>query len=424
MSNWQEKPISDLGKIVTGKTPPKSEPDYWDGDELFVSPKDMERDSFYIKNTQANITKKALSKFKSQRLPMHSVMYTSLSYGFGKIGIALKEVLTNQQITSVIANKDNDYRFVYYLLRISTPHIFAYNSGIDTPIVPKSVFEKIKLPVPILPIQKKIAAILSAYDELIENNNRRIAILEKMAEEIYREWFVRMRFPGHEKVKVVKGVPEGWDIKKIGDAYKTSSGGTPYRSDKNNYGGNINWLKTGELKSTYIFESEEKITQKGLESSSAKLFPSGTVVMAMYCAMEDISILAVDAATNQACCGFFPKVDFLSSFFTYYQIKFALPHMIAFAHGAAQQNLSQDLIKGYNVFLPTSDLISKYSVIVEPIHNEIKYIIKAITRLKQSRDMLLPRLISGKLDVEKLDIAFPPGMSNTDPTEGKEAYGA
>lgn len=76
MNNWQKKPISVLGKIVTGKTPSKAESDYWGGNELFVSPKDMERDSFYIRNTQANITKKALSKFKSQRLPKYSVMYT------------------------------------------------------------------------------------------------------------------------------------------------------------------------------------------------------------------------------------------------------------------------------------------------------------------------------------------------------------
>ncbi len=318
--------------------------------------------------------------------------------------------------------------FVYYMLQAlyNAGYMSIFNiqhTGVSR--FQYTSFKKhVELTFPPLSIQKKIAAILSAYDELIENNNRRIAILEKMAEEIYREWFVRMRFPGHEKVKVVKGVAEGWQVKKIGDVYRTSSGGTPSRSDINNYGGNINWLKTGELKATYILKSEEKITQKGLESSSAKLFPSGTVVMAMYCAMEDISILAIDAATNQACCGFFPKLDYLSSVFTYYHIKFALPHIIAFAHGAAQQNLSQNLIKGYNIFLPTRVLISNYSNIVDPIHNEIKYIIETITSLKQSRDLLLPRLISGKLDIEKLDIVFPPGMSNTDPIEGKEVEAA
>ncbi len=99
--------------------------------------------------------------------------------------------------------------------------------------------KQIKIPLPPLPIQRKIAAILSAYDELIENNNRRIAILEKMAEEIYREWFIRLRFPGHEKVKVVKGVPEGWEVKKIKNIVDRKPFGRIYREGELLPEGNI-----------------------------------------------------------------------------------------------------------------------------------------------------------------------------------------
>lgn len=274
----------------------------------------------------------------------------------------------------------------------------------------QGIINRINFPLPPLPIQRKIAAILSAYDELIENNNRRIAILEKMAEEIYREWFVRLRFPGHKKVKVVKGVPEGWEVKKVGEVYKTSSGGTPSRNNARYYNGNINWLKTGELKNTYTFESEEKIAPEGLENSSAKLYGKNTVVIAMYCAMEDISILAEDASTNQACCAFLPSKINIPYLFTYYQIKFALPHIIAFAHGAAQQNLSQEIIKSYSLFLPHMELIDRFAELVQPLHSEIKSLMLRNMSLKKSRDLLLPRLISGKLEVENLDIAFPPGM--------------
>ena len=117
-----------------------------------------------------------------------------------------------------------------------------------------------ELQIPPYEAQQKIAAILSAYDDLIENNKRRIALLEKMAEEIYREWFVRMRFPGHEKVKMVKGVPEGWLVKRVGEIFRTSSGGTPSRENIRNYEGDINWVKTGELKNPFVFETEEKIS--------------------------------------------------------------------------------------------------------------------------------------------------------------------
>ena len=269
---------------------------------------------------------------------------------------------------------------------------------------------------PHISYQRKIAAILSTYDDLIENNNKRIALLEKMAEEIYLEWFVHFRFPGYQDIKFEKGIPKGWSVKSLGNIFDTASGGTPSRKDIRNYNGKINWLKTGELKSIFAFESEEKITLSGLESSSAKIFPINTIVIAMYCAMPDISILAEPAATNQACCAFLPKLDYFTYHYNYYLIKYAQPHLIQYSHGAAQQNLSQDLIKRFEVLIANEFIIKKYTSIVDPLFQEIKIIMKQNKILREYKNMLLPRLISGKLSVENLDIAFPPSMQQE---EGK-----
>lgn len=132
--------------------------------------------------------------------------------------------------------------------------------------------------------------------------------------------------------------------------------------------------------------------------------------MAMYCAMADISMLANDGSTNQACCAFFSKDESISSAFTYYLIKYALPHMIAFAHGAAQQNLSQELIKSHKIFLPEHALIGMFTSRVAPMHATIKALLKKNILLVTTRDRLLSRLMSGKIDVEKMDIQFPPSM--------------
>lgn len=414
MSEWIKKPIKALGRVVTGKTPPKANSEYFEnGEELFVSPKDLDWDRFYVNKTETVVTEKALEKFKNQVLPKNSVMFTSLSFAFGKMGIASKDCLTNQQINSIIVNEDHNYRFVYYLLKAYRPIIFSYNSGIDTPIVPKSVFESILVKCPSLPTQQKIAAILSSYDDLIENNKCRIALLENMAEEIYREWFVRFRFPGYQTAEFEKGIPKGWDVRRVGDLYKTSSGGTPSRKNLNNYDGNINWLKTGELKNKFVFGSEEKITLQGLESSSAKIFPANTVVIAMYCAMPDITILAEPSSTNQACCAFLPKYDYLSHIYTYYLIKFAQHHMIQYAHGAAQQNLSQDLIKGFSLLSADKLIVESFTKTIDPIFLKIQALMKVTENLNITKNMLLPRLISGKLSVENLDIQFPPSMQTT-----------
>lgn len=228
MKGWTSGKIKDFGRVVTGKTPPTAEAEYFNGSDLFVSPKDLDFDSRYINHTETAITEKALAKFKNQVIPRDTVMFTSLSYSFGKVGIASRRCLTNQQINSIIVKSEHDFRFVFYLLRVYKPIIFTFNSGIDTPLVPKSVFEKVQVLYPNQKTQQKIAAILSAYDDLIENNKRRIAILEKMAEEIYREWFVRMRFPGADGKRNKEQIPEKWRFLQIGDLIKRIAVGKRY----------------------------------------------------------------------------------------------------------------------------------------------------------------------------------------------------
>lgn len=308
--------------------------------------------------------------------------------------------------------KKLNQHFLYYSLlgSVLQGQIRTLGSGSTVEHVRVPDAEKLIIPYPDLQTQKKIAAILSAYDDLIENNKRRIALLENMAEEIYREWFVRFRFPNYKNVEFEKGMPKGWEVKSLGEFYNTASGGTPSRSNSNNYDGEINWLKTGELKNTFAFDSDEKITLQGLESSSTKIFPPYTVVIAMYCAMPYITILAEKSSTNQACCAFLPKYKYLSHVYTYHLIKFAQNHMIQFAHGAAQQNLSQDLIKGFTLLIASDSVVTQFTEKVVPIFEQIKLLAKMNKLLERTKNSLLPRLISGKLTVENLNIQFPPSM--------------
>lgn len=414
MNDWPVVRIKDLGRVVTGKTPPTEAREYFDGDDLFISPKDLSWDQYYVTETETRISEKAFAKFKNQVLPSNAVLFTSLSFAFGKMGLTSRRSLTNQQINSIVVSDAHDYKFVFYLLKAYRPIIFSYNSGIDTPIVPKSVFEDIQVTCPPLETQQKIAAILSTYDDLIANNQRRITLLERMAEDIYREWFVRLRFPGHEDVKLDRGLPQGWRVAELGEIFKTSSGGTPARDDPSNFGGDISWIKTGELKSTFAIGSEESITQRGIENSPAKVYPKHTVVMAMYCAMPDLSITANDAATNQACCAFLPKNSSFHHSYCYFLVKFAQLQLVMFAHGAAQQNLSQEIIKKFPVVLPLEPLILAFGEKAAPIFDSIETLMRVNKELASTRDALLPRLISGKLSVDALDIRFPPGMAGVD----------
>ena len=158
-------------------------------------------------------------------------------------------------------------------------------------------------------MQKKIASVLSAYDNLIEVNNKRIDFLEQIAENLYKEWFVRFRFPGHEKADFENGIPKGWRRGRISEFYTTSSGGTPSRElDEYYVDGTIPWIKTGELQDCLLIDTEERITEVAVKKSSAKFFPKDSVLMAMY--GVNIGMLAystMDATCNQACCVFRDK---------------------------------------------------------------------------------------------------------------------
>jgi type I restriction enzyme S subunit len=410
MKAWQPLQIKDLGRVVTGKTPPTESAEYFDGDELFVSPKDLTRNSYYVGSTATRISEKALEKFKGQLIPRDAVMFTSLSFAFGKMGIASKSCITNQQINSVVVNATHCARFVYYLLRTYEPYIFAYNSGIDTPIVPKSVFEKIPVVVPAKITQKKIAALLSAYDDLIANNQRRIDLLESIAEEIYREWFVRMRFPGHATAEHDKGMPLGWQPKTAAEMVDVLGGGTPSTEVSHYWDGDIPFFSPKDSHDgAYCLKTEQYITDLGLENCSSRLFPAGTIFITARGTVGNIVISGVPMAMNQSCYALVPKLE-EKPFFVFAGLMCAVSVIKGVANSGVFDNVVMDTFKIIPLIDPGSELRAKYIDVVEPIYTESLLLRGANQKLIAMRDALLPRLISGQLCVDQLDIQYPSSM--------------
>jgi type I restriction enzyme S subunit len=403
MTKWQKKRIKALGRVVTGKTPPKNEPHYFDGDELFVSPKDLDWNRLYVTETETRVSSKALDKFKNQIIPENSVMFTSLSFGFGKMGIASRASLTNQQINSVIVNNENNFQFVYYLLKACTPFIFAYNSGIDTPIVPKSVFERIELRCPQFDLQRKIAAVLWTYDELIENNKRRIALLEKLADEIYREWFVRLRFPGHQRTKPVKGVSSGWEQERLPDLANITYG---YPFD----GSRFNTEGRGKPIIRIRNISESDTADYTDETADAKyIVRHGDLLVGMDGEFHINHWQGDDAYLVQRVCRIEPKNPVLKGYLAH-AIRAPIKHFESILMGATVGHLGAIHLKNIMLNVPPEHLHERLHILND-IHRQKLLLAKAARSLSHTRDVLLPRLISGKLSVENLNIQFPPGMT-------------
>lgn len=373
----------------------------------FISNQEMKRVELNEKELEKYLVKDGDLLFARRSLVLE---------GSGKCSIIISPSEATTFESSMIRARLNknkaNCKFYYYLFcsPLGRGLIAAIASQTAVSGIRGSDLVEIKLPFPPLPVQNKIASILSAYDRLIENNTRRIKILESMAQTLCQEWFVKFRFPGHKQVKMVESelglIPEGWEVKELGDLYKTSSGGTPSRKVDEYYeDGGMNWVKTRELKDNFIFDTEEKITQLGLKKSSAKLFPQNTVLIAMYGAtIGKLAILANPSTTNQACCAILSQTDLFGYSYAFSYLLDNREKIFSLGMGAAQQNISQQVIKKFQILKPTNEIMKAFNEVANPILETIKVLQQKNDNLRKTRDLLLPKLISGQIDVENLDI--------------------
>lgn len=310
----------------------------------------------------------------------------------------------NQNIVRIIPNNDFDNTYLFYALKanqFSTYCVLRGQGAANQASITLDTIFRFKFKVHNFAEQKRIADILSTYDNLIENNNKRIRLLEQMAKNLYKEWFVRFRFPGYEDTEFEDGMPRGWVREKIGLHYNTCSGGTPSRTHEEYYTeGTIPWVKTGEIKDGIIIHTDECITEAGIKGSSAKLLPQGAVVMAMY--GVNIGMLAYldsEMTCNQACCVFNDKNEINSRHYLFHYLYSIRDYLLLIGFGAAQQNLSQDLIKKVKIVIPPAELIKEFDKQKEPLYQTIRALMMQNDKLIKQRDALLPRLMSGKLEV-------------------------
>lgn len=309
-------------------------------------------------------------------------------------------------------------RFIYYLLQML--HRCGYMAVFNIQHTGVSRFQytsfknHTELQIPALPVQQQIAAILSAYDELVENNKRRIALLEKLAEDIYREWFIRLGFPGHKTAKVVKGVPRGWDLVKVEHAFKFTGGGTPSKEiDRFWSGGDVNWFTPSDITGAdgiFLDASGAKCTEEGINNSSARMFPPYSVMLTSRATIGAIGINLAPACTNQGFITCIPNARYPLPYL-YHWAKLAKPTFELLAVGATFAELTKGTFKRIEILTPPEPIVAEFSRIESPVFSAIQSHLKANRKLIETRDRLLPRLISGRLSVEHLDIEFPPGMA-------------
>jgi type I restriction enzyme, S subunit len=316
---------------------------------------------------------------------------------------------------NTIVLKEKDYNktsiyFLYCLLKYLK--LNRYAGGSAQPLLTQNVLKRISFKIPSYDLQEKIASILSAYDELIENNNRRIEILEKMAETIYKEWFVYFRFPEHEKVEMVDSelgkIPKGWEVK-FKD-YVDFLEGPGLRSRQYREKGipflNIRTLNNNEIDFTKVnFIDEKEVAEHYnhflLLEDDHVVSSSGTIGRVVTIRKNHLPLLL-----NTSIIRMRPKNSRVGKWFLKHFLKslYFQGQIRAYAIGSAQINYGPSHLKRMWLILPTENISRLYEDIVNPLEEQIKNILDRNIILKNTRDILLPKLISGTIDVSDLDI--------------------
>jgi type I restriction enzyme S subunit len=259
--------------------------------------------------------------------------------------------------------------------------------------------------------QRKIAAILSAYDDLIENNLRRIKILEEMAQNLYREWFVKFRFPGHQHARFTDSplgrVPEGWEVEPFTEIADVLSGGTPKTTVQEYWGGSIPFFAPKDApESFYVTNTEKAITELGLRKCNSNLYPKDTVFITARGTVGKVVMPSMDMAMNQSCYALRGKQG-ISQLYLFLATKEHVDYLKKNTGGATFDTIVVDTFRRMLVAKPGNEIIGRFSQLIQPGMELILNILMKNTALRRTRDLLLPRLISGEVDVSELDITVP-----------------
>lgn len=310
--------------------------------------------------------------------------------------------------------------FLFYLTKCDLIWKNAVNSMVGASgrqRADANFLKRVEIEVPSLPIQEKIAAILSAYDDLIENNNRRIEILEKMSEELYREWFVRLRFSEHKKVEIIKGVPERWEIRELNEISEITSSKRIYADEYVSAG--IPFFRSKEIieksvhksVSTELFISEDRYNDINHKYGSPQkgdiLITSVGTLGIVYMVKESDKFYFKDGNLI-----WFRKIkDELQNYLYCWLIsEGGKGALLETTIGTSQPAFTIENLKKIKLLIPSSEQLTKFNRIITPINKSIENMSSSLNYITMCRDRLLSRLMSGKIDVENMDIEFPSSM--------------
>ena len=413
MTEWKTYKIGDIGKIITGKTPKTAIAENYGGDIPFLTPSD-DLSSKFAPQTIKTLTQRGLSEVKNCLLPTNAICVSCIGSDLGKVVRVTIPTVTNQQFNSIIPNEDFDSDFVYYLMTVAGKELnYLSKTSTAVPIVNKTQFSSFEFKAPPLAEQRRIAGILGAIDDKIENNRRINTNLELHAQALYKQWFVDFEFPNEEGKpykssggKMVDSelgpIPEGWSVGKLEDIGDIIGGGTPSKAAAEYYTKNgIAWITPKDLSvshSKFTAKGETDITELGYKNSSAKIMPRGSVLFSSRAPIGYISIAKNDICTNQGFKSVVPNNGCTA--FVYYFLLSNTENIESKATRSTFKEASGALMKSLDLVIPSEDILENFENIMSPIFELQEKFEAENENLATLRDTLLPKLMNEEIKTE------------------------
>jgi type I restriction enzyme S subunit len=427
VSEWPNVVISHVATPVIGGTPSRSVAEYWGGDIPWATAKDVAAVSGrYLEHVEEYISEEGLKNSAAKLLPKGTIVITARGT-VGALAQLGRAMAFNQTCYALLPTDALDNDFLFYALKGTLAEMRALTYGTVFETITTQTFDHWLIPLPPLPEQRAIAHILGTLDDKIELNRRMSQTLEAMVRALFKAWFVDFEpvrakmegrwqrgqslpglpahlydlFPDRLVDSELGEIPEGWRVGTIGDCcIQIQNGGTPSRKEPRFWeGGTIPWLTSAEVKQPIIVDTENSITEAGLEASSAKWVAPLSTVVALYGATAgQVSLVALRLTTNQAVCALVPKQ--YCEFFNYLWMRSATPDLENQAVGSAQQNISQGIVARTRVLIPSHAVMVAFDKTVRPVFFRWISNLHESRTLAALRDALLPKLIRGEIRVK------------------------
>lgn len=405
--------LSEVVHIISGGTPQTKEPEYWKGEIKWLSIGDFRYVNKYVETSEKTISEEALKNSSTKLLKINDIIISAR----GTVGAMamLKEEMAFNQSCFGLRSKDvylnQDY--LYYYLKYYIKSIKSKTQGSVFETINLSTFDMLDIDIIDMRYQDKIAHILSAVDNKIELNIKQNKEIDTLTRTIYDYWFTQFEFPDktnqpymssggrmfwNEKLK--RDIPVGWKDGRIENLGEVILGGTPKTSVKKNYSDHgIAWITPNDLSNKsdmYISHGERDISEIGLESSSAKLMPSGSVLLTTRAPIGYLAIAINEVCTNQGFKSIVPN-EGLSSEYVFYTIKRNMPKIISLGSGTTFKEVSKDSLSNLEVILPDENVIDRFNKVIFPFAETRKKCELENKYLGNLREFLLPLLMNGQV---------------------------